>query len=254
MILQDIILQQKIKKQKELMFRQKKYLASRIQNIKRLARLNQKMLSLKCKYFNPNKIFYVCSYGGCGSTILSKYLNNFGIVEHIHSRVPPKNLEYIGKNNTQNPVYLEWFNSVPIPEKDIHKYKVIYIYRNPVDSILSRFHMKVHLQHIQCKNNLLKIKDVLESKKDLYGVEEFYNNYTRPIPCRNYKIHCVKYENFFENIKEFNQIMGIPDVPKLYPPKIEREKDNSLKEKEILSEIYKNMIEKMKKLPFIHII
>jgi hypothetical protein len=254
MFLQDIILQQKIKKQTELMLRQKKYIASRIQNIKRLARFNQKSLALKNSFFNPNKTFYVCSYGGCGSTVLSRYLRCFGNVEHIHSRFPPQKLEYVGKKNTQANIYHEWFNSVPIPENDIHQYKVIYIYRNPVDSILSRFYMKLHLQHIQCKDSTLKIKDILEKKQDLYNVEEFYNNYTIPNMSRNYKIHCVKYENFFENIKEFNEIMGIPDVPKLYPPKIEHEKKKSMETKETLGEIYKNMIDKMQKMPFIHVV
>jgi hypothetical protein len=33
----------------------------------------------KGKYFNPNLHFYVCSYGGSGSFMLSYYLGNFGL-------------------------------------------------------------------------------------------------------------------------------------------------------------------------------
>lgn len=39
--------------------------------------------------FDKNKVFYVCSSGGCGSTILFNYLKNFGNVYHIHDRYPP---------------------------------------------------------------------------------------------------------------------------------------------------------------------
>ena len=49
---------------------------------------------------NKNKIFYICSYGGSGSTMLANYLSNFGKVFHIHSRYPPKKLTYTGCTNT----------------------------------------------------------------------------------------------------------------------------------------------------------
>ena len=72
-------------------------------------------------YYDHNKIFYVCSYGGCGSYMVCDYLRNFGRVYHIHSRFPPNNLSYIGKENTHKPVYDEWFNDAEIPKTDISK-------------------------------------------------------------------------------------------------------------------------------------
>lgn len=42
------------------------------------------------------KIFYVCSWGGCGSKLLYRYLNKFGKAVHIHDPNPPNELEYIG--------------------------------------------------------------------------------------------------------------------------------------------------------------
>ena len=42
------------------------------------------------------KHFYVCSYGGSGSKMLCSALNKYGKTTHIHSRMPPNNLEYIG--------------------------------------------------------------------------------------------------------------------------------------------------------------
>ena len=104
------------------------------------------------------KCFYVCSYGGSGSKMLCSALNAYGKTEHIHSRKPPNNLEYIGG---------EWFNGVVIPEEKLKYYYVIYIYRNPSFSIPSRFDNPCHLEHIQIDKSI-KLKDVLDSKKDLY--------------------------------------------------------------------------------------
>ena len=43
------------------------------------------------------KIFYICSYGGSGSSLLFKSLEKYGNAYHIHSRYPPDKLEYVGK-------------------------------------------------------------------------------------------------------------------------------------------------------------
>ena len=81
-------------------------------------------------YFNKDRIFYVCSYGGCGSYMLCNYLSYFGKVYHIHSRNTPKNLEYIGEENSNKYIYSEWFNHVEIEKNKLYKYQVIYIYKN----------------------------------------------------------------------------------------------------------------------------
>ena len=103
------------------------------------------------------KCFYVCSYGGSGSKMLCEALSSYGETRHIHSRNPPNNLEYITG---------EWFNGEVIPEEKLKNYYVIYIYRNPSFSIPSRFENPNHLEHIQI-NKSIKLKDVLDSKKDL---------------------------------------------------------------------------------------
>jgi hypothetical protein len=201
------------------------------------------------EYHNePKKLittFYVCSYGGCGSTMLCKYLSNFGKVKHIHSRHPPQKLTRVGEN-----IYFEWFNTIEIPEHELSNYKVIFLYRNPVKAILSRFHNTKHLRHIQCEENIT-ISDVISSKKDLYGVEEFFDNYINNNQ-KNYKTYCVKYEDFWDNISTFNEKLGIPDNKDLYPVKVETEKDDS-DETTVLYEIYDSMIQKMETMPFIYI-
>lgn len=78
------------------------------------------------------KIFYVCSYGGCGSTMLHQSLKKYGETKHIHSKNPPDKLEFIGKEKGGN-AYHEWFNGINIPK---------------IDEYLSRFNFKRITQRI----------------------------------------------------------------------------------------------------------
>jgi hypothetical protein len=208
-------------------------------------------------HFNKNMNYYICSFGGCGSTVLFRYLSNFGNVYHIHDRYPPSKLKYVGENNTDKNVYSEWFNDVEIDETKVNNYKIIYIYRNPLKVIFSRCVKNnqpyvPHLQHIMCDNNgYINLSDVLRTGKDLYGLEEFFNNYTQKKE-RNYKIHCVKYEQFWDNISLFNETLGIPNIKELYP--IRREHNNKVYYADKLYAIYYSLINKMNKMKFIEII
>jgi uncharacterized protein (UPF0179 family) len=182
--------------------------------------------------------------------MLCRYLGNFGKVYHLHSRRPPKQLCYINQ---------EWFNQEEI--QNIEKYTIIYLYKNPIRSIYSRFIIdnnisraeQNHLNNIQCPNNNTTLKDVLHRKEDLYKIEEFYDNYTKTDTERNYKVYCVKYEDFWSNIKLFNETIQIPDNPGLYPQKNETDRGENIPYIEILNEVYSALIEKMGQMQFIEI-
>jgi len=191
-----------------------------------------------------DKIFYVCSYGGSGSKMLCSALNKYGKTEHIHSRRPPDKLEYIGNNNGGN-TYSEWFNGVSIPEDELKKYYVIFIYRNPSLAILSRFGNPAHLTHINIDKNI-KIKDVLTSRKDLYKIKEFYDNYTKPNKNRNYQIYCIKYEDIFDKQDELSNLFGIGKLNLVNTSK----RTTTFK---ILNYIYTDLINKMNENNFITI-
>ena len=191
------------------------------------------------------KVFYVCSFGGCGSKMLCEYLRKFGTVKHVHSRNPPTRLTHISTN--------EWFTSVPVNEKDLPNYYVIYIYRNPIKAILSRFSQSEHLAHIQT-NPTITLNQVLSERKDLYGIENFFDNYTQQAPNkRNYKIYCVKYEDLFQKMTEFNRIFNITCSPGNYPQERTRDKPFT-NDIVILYQLYANLIERMKNMPFIQIV
>lgn len=188
-----------------------------------------------------NKIFYVCSYGGSGSYMLCNALAQYGQVEHIHSRNPPDKLEYTGTKNGGN-AYGEWFNGISIPEEELEKYHVIFIYRNPSFSIPSRFLNPVHLGHIETDPSV-KVLDVVRSGEDLYKIREFYDNYIKPNPKRNYKIYCVKYEDIFTRQDELSDLLGIGKLNM-----VNRSRRRSTPELDI---VYANLIEEMNKNDFI---
>jgi hypothetical protein len=139
--------------------------------------------------------------------------------------------------------YFEWFNGIAIPNNELENYYVIYIYRNPCYSIPSRFGNPKHLEHVQIDKSI-KLKDVLNSKKDLYKIREFYNNYTKPNEKRNYKIYCVKYEDIFDKQDELSKILGIG---KLDMVNISSRKNSNT----ALNNIYSDLIDEMYKNDFI---
>lgn len=182
------------------------------------------------------KIFYVCSYGGSGSKMLCNALSKYAISKHIHNRKQSNNIEYIEYENGGNDYY-EWFNGVVIPEEKLKNYYVIFIYRNPSFSIPSRFNNPEHLEHIQIDKSI-KLNDFLESKKDLYKIREFYDNYTKENDKRNYKIYCVKYEDIFEKQDKVSNLLNIVKLNIIN----ESSRKDSNKE---LDNIYANLIDEM---------
>ena len=193
------------------------------------------------EYYDDTKRFYVCSYGGCGSQLFRNYLKLFGQSFHIHSRKPPLKLCHI------------WDESFDykriLPDDLVEKTRVIYLYKDPVKAIMSRFWERRHLKNVECPDLDVTIDDVINQKKDLFGIEEFYDNYTVPFD-RNYKIYCIKYEALFNELWRVNELLGVPDVKELYFKRNERKRDV----KEGLEDVYKNLKDKMDKMDSIEII
>jgi len=190
------------------------------------------------------KVFYVCSFGGCGSKMLCEYLKHFGTVKHVHSRRPPTKLTHVGSN--------EWFTNIPVEDKYLKSYYVIYIYRDPVKAILSRFGHPQHLNHIQANPNT-SIKDIITSKQDLYGINNFFDNYTTMNSNRNYNIYCVKYEDLFRHMDVFNKTFNINPMNINLP--IERTNNKPINDEVIeLYNVYSELLVKMKKMKFISIV
>jgi len=186
-----------------------------------------------------NTTYIVCSYGGSGSWMLVKYLKNFGKAYHVHDRYPPTKLTYPN-------IKTERFSQNEIPSELLSNFKVIFIYKNPVNAIFSRFNSIYHLHNIQSKE--MEYKNIFQKNEDLFGIGEYYDNYMNKND-RNYQIICIKYETFFENIQKINKILDIPDIPTLYPIKKETNRKCKPDEYKHLMNIYSNLIKDMNETP-----
>lgn len=214
--------------------------------------------------FDTEQSFYICSFGGSGSKMLQTYLSNFGNTFHIHSRNPPNKLTRVGTPDSH-----EWFNNIEITEvcerqlfqfKPLDKIKVIYIYRNPVDAIYSRFYVKHGDDYFTTKDHLTNInaehwglETIIGNMVDLWKLDEFFNNYTMSNNKRNYQIYCVNYDKFWDNISLFNSTLDLPDIKELYPIRKETSIHHSVYRKE-LNQIYKSLTDKMESFPPIVIV
>ena len=180
-------------------------------------------------YFKPDRHFYICSFGGCGSWVLARYLANFGKVHHIHSRLPPSpditDVEREHFTNTVENKKNENKNKNKNKNKNpTRKDYVIYIYRDPVAAMCSverRFPFSDHLKNIECDDTSVTMADIVTSGTDLIGLNQFYRNYTTNCNKRKYPIYCIKYEQLFENINLLNRLFGIYNLPALYPQRVE---------------------------------
>lgn len=183
------------------------------------------------------RTFVVCSYGGCGSTMLSNALRKYGNVIHSHARYPPAKLHTFTLTGIGG----------EISEEHIDKHKIIFIYKDPIKAIYSRFTDKQHLKHIGSNPNV-NISDLVNKKKDLYQLEDFYDNFTKD-NNRNYKIYCVKYEELFDKQGELSDALELPEPLCLQKKETKRQRLLSSE----LEEIYKPLKDKMAAMPFIHI-
>jgi hypothetical protein len=189
--------------------------------------------------------------------MLYNYLSNFGRAYHIHSRYPPDKLKYTGSLFSTKKIRSEWFNDIDIPEDQLRFYKVIFIYRNPIHAIYSSFvnteyegfigACREHIMNIQaCNTGEIHLSDIVRTSKDLYGIENFYDNYLNQPFQKNYSIICVKYENLFDNFPLLNRVLEIPDCEELYPIKKEKKRPTYSYYK--LLQIYESLLRKMEKM------
>ena len=156
------------------------------------------------------RIFYICSYGGCASTMICKFLSKFYKVYHIHSRFPPMRL--CGVRKTKKAKKFEWFRySALLNKKQRNMVTVIYLYRKPSMSLLSKDGWgSTHFSHLSLdnkkmsrfhsKDNSVRL-EYSKTEKDLLGLNNFFKNYVFRNFNKNYRIHCIKYETLWDDIE-----------------------------------------------------
>jgi len=177
------------------------------------------------KTFPPDgrPVFYVCSYGGSGSTMLTQFLSQFGTAYHLHSRAPPQHLTY-----PIDAKFIDNFSTVRVPVHELQRCKVIYIFRNPTNAQISVYgdHHRVHLEYPEPDNRDLFPADLNEyvaSGKNTLNYGQHYNNYMCNAD-RNYEIIGVNYHKLWgaKVLKELCRALGLPEwAAGRFPPKKE---------------------------------
>jgi len=145
------------------------------------------------------KRFYICSYGGCGSTMLTNLLEQFGEAYHIHDRFPKKELylpegEHFGDELDTNP-----------------ESKIVFIYSAPEYSMATSCAWGV--QH--WRNIGISCPESIELNKEKYAkdnfdhirFEEFFDNYY--LNPRTYNVIFVNYHSLWEVQRELFCLLGI---------------------------------------------
>lgn len=196
-----------------------------------------------------DKIFYICSYTGCGTMLLKTKLAKLGYeTKIVHDRNPPKELEFVCNDfveaGCEKYTNIFKFNGIKVPDEYKDKVHILYIFKNPINSIYSRLHKYGFSRHIFNDNKVIKYSDVIEQKKDLYELEEFFDNYTNPNEERNYKITCINYHKLFDNQDELAKHLGVGSLNL-----VKRERPHEQRDYAILSEIYASLNNKINNSP-----
>ena len=207
-------------------------------------------------YIKAKNIYFICSYMGCGTCMLYRALSNNGnIVRLCHDRNPPDELEYIFfdckkyKEDDEELKIHDYvkFNGIKVPEKILTKVKVIYLFKNPINSIYSRLRSDSSSKFMT--DGKYTLTDVLTEEKDLFGLEDFFDNYTKENNNRNYEVICVNYHELFDKQEELEKVLGCEKLNL-----IKRERKHEQENFEVLDKIYKNLNDKINNMPFIKIV
>lgn len=153
------------------------------------------------------------SYGGSGSTTLTKALGSRAPASHLHDPQAPDNLV----DDKPSWLRLDWERLVP-PER-VKDYQYVMIVRDPAEALLSflrRFSVAGHCSyvvrnHTHC--NLLTLKtpstghsnpsvamldEMAAQKHDFLHIRSFYNHWIHPVRPRNYRLAVINYHRLFD--------------------------------------------------------
>lgn len=193
------------------------------------------------------RIYIVASYGGCGSKMMAGWLWSLPDsvkqhVYHFHDRSPPQQLHELPK--PPPPVYgkktgnadfrtgrfpggSRFKTDTPrVSDADIDRYRVIYIYKDPVEAMVSRFGWG-HCQHIQgdCgagEAQWPRLDQYAKGGRDRMKLNDHFNAYVHPTAQRNYPVVAVNYHKLWDNLPAFMMALGLPpEFVNKFPPRTE---------------------------------
>ncbi len=200
---------------------------------------------------DTKKTYFICSYGGSGSKMLTGFIRNYYEALHVHDRCPPDELTMPGKFNK---IKIE--NTFGKEKVDPNLYRVIFIFRSPIDAYLSRGSSLQHCKNIDgyYRNHIKDRLTYVKSGVDIMRYNEHFHNYAVR-GNKKYDIICINYHKIWENLEEILTVLEIPlSEIKNFPPKRVKEKQVDAEILTGLNYMYHDLLEKIKQMPAIKIV
>jgi hypothetical protein len=140
-----------------------------------------------------------------------------------------------GVRKTKRAKKYEWFKyDELLNRKQRNKVTVIYLYRKPSMSLLSKdgwgpthfsnlgLNVK-RMKRFYNKDDSVRL-EYSKTKTDLLGLNNFFKNYIFRNFNKNYSIHCIKYETLWENLEFiFNKLKIPKEICNKFPKKYVKE-------------------------------
>lgn len=162
--------------------------------------------------------YFVVSYGGVGTHMLMPMIKDDEWLGHT---IKNKNLDHMK--------YPHHLRNPPGSFKQFGydgKVKLIYVFGDPINSVLSHFRRRIANKKTWCKHHCLNIQgdhkkfsakwdliDYLKNGEDLFKLEEHFDNWTNLDPASiDYDYMILKYETAGKHEKQIMEFLN-SDVP-----------------------------------------
>ena len=171
------------------------------------------------------RTYIVVSYGGCGSKMLAGWLAQLPRkyakhVYHFHDKRPPDILRELPpppRPSTREQDFRARrfpgggrFRTETKPVADLDDYRVLYIFKDPVEAMVSRFGYG-HCKHLDgdCGNeaSFPKLDVYAQQGVDRMGLLAFFEAYTSP---QKYPIVALNYHKLWQNREAVMSALGLP--------------------------------------------
>jgi hypothetical protein len=193
--------------------------------------------------------YFVVSYGGVGTHMITPMINDSDWLFHI-----------IRDRKKGHLKYPEHIRTVPSSFKEYGyqgKVKLIYIFGDPINSVLSHFRRRLSHKKSWCKHHCLNVqgdfkkfkeswdlKDYLKNGVDLFRLEEHFDNWTTVDPQSiDFDYMILKYETANKHEEQIKDFLNT-DVPLNFKIRNSDWRNESEEIKARLVDMYGSLLEK----------
>ena len=185
------------------------------------------------------RTYIVVSYGGCGSKMLAGWLaqlskRHAANVYHFHDKKPPDVLRELPPPPRPSTKERDFrarrfpgggrFRKETRAVQDLDAYRVLYIYKDPVEAMVSRFGFG-HCKHLDgdcgVETSFPKLDTYAQQGVDRMGLLSFFSAYTSS-EARQFPIVALNYHKLWQNLDAVVSALGLPaELAATFPARTE---------------------------------